>query len=88
VRRREYWDGTACRRRGDGRRVAAGKQALQARRRRRPPGARRRRPRRPLDHDANVTLWEQRGIAAAYIDDERAAGAAFDMMLALDPATS
>ena len=39
----------------------------------------------PLDHDSNVTLWEQRGIAAAYVDDEAAATAAFDMMLALDP---
>src|SRR5262249_36377801 len=39
----------------------------------------------PLDHDANVTLWEQRGIAAAYVDDERTASAAFDMLLALDP---
>ena len=39
----------------------------------------------PLDHDSNVTLWEQRGIAAAYIDDEPTATSAFDMMLALDP---
>ncbi|TMQ17498.1 MAG: hypothetical protein E6J91_10020 [Deltaproteobacteria bacterium] len=83
----EYWDGTACRPRGDGAaRVAAGKQALakldvdlarQALDAADRGG--------PLDHDANVTLWEQRGIAAAYVDDERAAGAAFDMMLALDP---
>ena len=83
----EYWDGTACRPRGDGAaRVAAGKQALakldvdlarQALDAAERGG--------PLDHDANVTLWEQRGIAAAYVDDERAASAAFDMMLALDP---
>ncbi len=39
----------------------------------------------PLDHQTNVTLWEQRGIAAAYGDDEPAAQRAFDMMLALDP---
>lgn len=39
----------------------------------------------PLDHDTNVSLWEQRGIAAAYVDDDPAARAAFDMMLALDP---
>jgi len=39
----------------------------------------------PLDHDANVTLWEQRGIAAAYVDDVSAATVAFDMVLALDP---
>jgi hypothetical protein len=40
----------------------------------------------PLDHETNVTLWEQRGIAAAYVDDEAAAVTAFDMLLALDPA--
>jgi hypothetical protein len=39
----------------------------------------------PLDHETNVTLWEQRGIAAAYVDDEATARAAFDMLLALDP---
>ncbi len=83
----EYWDGAACRPRGDGAaQVAAGKQALarldvdlarQALDAAERGG--------PLDHDANVTLWEQRGIAAAYVDDERTASAAFDMMLALDP---
>ena len=83
----EYWDGAACRPRGEGAaRVAAGKQALarldvdlarQALDAADRGG--------PLDHDANVTLWEQRGIAAAYVDDERTASAAFDMMLALDP---
>jgi hypothetical protein len=83
----EYWDGAACRPRGDGAaRVAAGKQALarldvdvarQALDAAERGG--------PLDHDANVTLWEQRGIAAAYVDDERTAGAAFERMLALDP---
>jgi hypothetical protein len=83
----EHWNGSACAPRGEGAaRVAAGKQALakldvdvaklaleaadQA---------------GPLDHDANVTLWEQRGIAAAYLDDETSARAAFDMLLALDP---
>ena len=39
----------------------------------------------PLDHDHHVMLWEQRGIAAAYVDDEAGAKTAFDMMLALDP---
>jgi hypothetical protein len=39
----------------------------------------------PLDHDANVKLWEQRGIVAAYGDDTAGAKAAFDMLLALDP---
>lgn len=39
----------------------------------------------PLDHATNVMLWEQRGIARAYVDDEPGASAAFDMLLALDP---
>jgi hypothetical protein len=39
----------------------------------------------PLDRDANVKLWEQRGIVAAYGDDTAGAKAAFDMLLALDP---
>jgi hypothetical protein len=82
-----YWNGTACVARGDGAAkieagktalanldVDAAKTALEAA----PAGG-------PLAHDANVTLWEQRGIAAAYIDDEPSATAAFDMLLALDP---
>jgi hypothetical protein len=83
----EYWDGSACRPRGDAAaKVAAGKQAL-ARldvevARAALDGAERG---GPLDHETNVTLWEQRGIAAAYVDDERTASAAFDMLLALDP---
>jgi hypothetical protein len=39
----------------------------------------------PLDHETNIRLWEQRGIAAAYTDDEATATTAFDMLLALDP---
>jgi tetratricopeptide (TPR) repeat protein len=39
----------------------------------------------PLDYDSHVALWEQRGIAAAYADDEAGALAAFDMLLTLDP---
>lgn len=83
----EHWDGAACRPRGDGAaQVAAGKQALAAldvdTARLALDAADRG---GPLDHDAHVTLWEQRGIAAAYLDDERSASAAFDMLLALDP---
>jgi hypothetical protein len=83
----EFWVGNACRPRGDGAaKVAAGKQALA---RLEVDAARAALDAAdrggPLDHEANVTLWEQRGIAAAYVDDERAAGAAFDMLLALDP---
>lgn len=39
----------------------------------------------PLDHASDVALWEQRGIAAAYLDDPKTATSAFDMLLALDP---
>jgi len=83
----EYWDGTACKPRGDAAaKVAAGKQALakldvdaaKLALDAADHGG-------PLDHDANVTLWEQRGIAAAYVNDERTASAAFEMLLALDP---
>ncbi|HEU4730317.1 MAG TPA: hypothetical protein VFT22_20610 [Kofleriaceae bacterium] len=83
----EYWDGSACQPRGDAAdKVAAGKQALakldvDAAR----PLLDAADQGGPLDHDANVTLWEQRGIAAAYVNDERSASAAFDMLLALDP---
>jgi len=82
-----YWDGAACQPRGDGAaRVAAGKQALarlDVDTAKQSLDAADRGG--PLDHDANVTLWEQRGIAAAYINDEGAATSAFDMLLALDP---
>lgn len=39
----------------------------------------------PLDLASHVTLWEQRGIAAAYVNDEAQALRAFAMLLALDP---
>jgi hypothetical protein len=39
----------------------------------------------PLDYDSHIALWEQRGIAAAYSDDETTALRAFDMLLTLDP---
>jgi hypothetical protein len=83
----EHWDGAACKPRGDAAaKVAAGKQALatldvdvaRAALEAADRGG-------PLDHASNVTLWEQRGIAAAYVNDERTATAAFDMLLALDP---
>lgn len=85
----QHWDGAACRARGAaaaliarGREalsrdadVEAAKVALDAAER---EGG-------PRDHEANVLLWQQRGIAAAYVDDDAAAAAAFDMLLALDP---
>jgi hypothetical protein len=83
----EYWDGAACKPRGDAAaQIARGKQALavldvevaaQALTAAEHGG--------PLSHDAHVTLWEQRGIAAAYVNDAATATQAFDMMLALDP---
>jgi hypothetical protein len=79
-----YWAG-ACKPRGDGAaKIAAGKAALvnqdvDAAKVELDAAA------GPLDHQANITLWEQRGIAAAYVDDEPGATAAFDMLLALDP---
>ena len=83
-----YWDGAACTPRGEGpAQVAAGKQALAkldvdtARVALDAAGKA-----GPLDHESNVTLWEQRGIAAAYVNDEPGARGAFDMLLALDPA--
>src|SRR5262249_28641193 len=39
----------------------------------------------PRDHESNILLWQQRGIAAAYVDDDAAAARAFEMVLALDP---
>jgi len=82
------WDGHACVAIGDGpAKIAAGKQALAALKMDDAKAALDAAEKSgPLDHTSNVTLWEQRGIAAAYIDDEPGAGAAFDMLLALDPA--
>lgn len=82
-----FWDGAACKPRGDAAvKVEAGKQALA---RLDVDAARTELAAAdqggPLDHGANVTLWEQRGIAAAYVNDEPTARAAFDMLLALDP---
>ena len=83
----QYWDGKACVARGDAAsRLVAGKAALddanlEAAKLALDAAA----SAGPLDHDANITLWEQRGIAAAYADDEATARAAFQMLLALDP---
>jgi len=84
----QFWDGTACKPAGDApQKLAAGSEALAkldvdaakaALDQVDAAG--------PLDHDTNIRLWEQRGIAAAYVDDEATATRAFDMVLALDPA--
>ena len=83
----EYWDGRACAKAGDAPgKLDAGAKALAELK---VDDAKRdldaAEHAGPLDHDHHVLLWEQRGIAAAYVDDEPGAKAAFDMMLALDP---
>jgi hypothetical protein len=82
-----YWDGAACKPRGDGAaQIARGQEALakqDVEQAKAPLDAADRGG--PLDLESNITLWEQRGIAAAYLDDEKTATAAFDMLLALDP---
>jgi hypothetical protein len=82
-----YWNGTACTPRGDGaKNIAAGvaalveqdvdkaKIALDAAER---AGH--------LDHQSNITLWEQRGIAAGFVEDQKTAERYFDTLLAIDP---
>jgi len=81
-----YWDGARCAPRGDGAaKVAAGKAAL-AKLDLDEANSALAAAAGPLDHATNITLWEQRGIAAAYADDEKTARADFAMLLALDPA--
>lgn len=83
----EFWDGTRCAPRGDApghlarskaaldeQNVDTANQALDAAAK---AG--------PLDHEANIALWEQRGIAASFAEDDAKARAAFEMLLALDP---
>ena len=83
----EFWAGTACKPRGTGAAdIATGKVALDkfdvdTAKVALDAGA----AHGPLARDANITLWEQRGIAAAYVDDAPHAREAFDMLLALDP---
>jgi hypothetical protein len=83
----EYWAGAACKPSGDApKKLAEGEKALAAQDLDAAKTALDAVEQAgPLDHETNVTLWEQRGIAAAYGDDEPTAQHAFDMMLALDP---
>lgn len=84
----QFWDGSRCVPRGDGaERVAAGTAALAAQDAVGAKAALDAAAERggPLDHETHVTLWEQRGIASAFLEDEAAARTAFDMLLALDP---
>src|SRR5512135_2404685 len=83
----EYWDGKACAKAGDApAKLAAGKQALDELKVDEAKVALDAAEKAgPLDHEHHIELWEQRGIAAAYVDDEAGARSAFDMLLALDP---
>ncbi len=83
----QYWSKGACVKAGDApAKLAAGKQALDALKVDDAKAALdAAEAAGPLDREHNVALWEQRGIAAAYVDDEASATAAFDMLLALDP---
>ena len=85
----QYWSGAACKPAGDApAQLAAGIKALAAQdmdAAKASLDAAGAAQAGPLDHQTNVTLWEQRGIAAAYVDDQPSAQRAFDMMLALDP---
>jgi hypothetical protein len=84
----QYWDGAACKARGNGAaRIAAGKDALVKQDVEQAKAALDDAAEHggPLDYETNVTLWEQRGIALAFLEDQKASAAAFEMLLALDP---
>jgi hypothetical protein len=83
----QYWDGSACKQAGDApAKLAAGKQALDELKVDEAKVALDAAEKAgPLDHEHHIALWEQRGIAAAYVDDDAGAQTAFDMLLALDP---
>lgn len=83
----ERWDGRACVVRGDvAPKLAAGKDALADQQVELATAAIDAAAKLgPLDHEAHIMLWEQRGIAAAFLDDVAGARAAFEMLLALDP---
>ncbi len=83
----DHWDGAACKPRGNAAaRLAESKAALDAANVEAASTALDAAATSgPLDHEANISLWEQRGIAASYIDDDANARSAFEMLLALDP---
>lgn len=84
---RERWDGSSCVARGDvAPKLAAGKDALADQQVELATAAIDAAAKLgPLDHEAHIMLWEERGIAAAFVDDVSSARAAFEMLLALDP---
>jgi tetratricopeptide (TPR) repeat protein len=81
----EHWDGTTCVARGGIDELEAGRRALAAFEVDAAIAALDRAAAAPLDHARHVALWEQRGIAQAYLEREPEALAAFDRLLALDP---
>ncbi len=81
----QRWDGATCAPRAGVADLDAGTRALAAFEVDTAVAALDRAAAHPLDHPRHVTLWEQRGIAQAYLEREPDALAAFDMLLALDP---
>jgi hypothetical protein len=83
----EYFDGKTCAKTGDApAKLAAGKQALDELKVDDAKAALDAAEKAgPLDREHHIELYEEKGIAAAYGDDEAGAQQAFDMLLALDP---
>ncbi len=83
----QYWTGTTCAPRGDSAsKLAESKKALDDAQPEIANAALDAAAKAgPLDHEANITLWEQRGISASFDEDAPRAHDAFDMLLALDP---
>ncbi len=79
------WDGAACVARTGPLDIAAGAAALARFEVETAVAALDRGAAHPLDHASHVRLWEQRGIARAYLELESDARAAFTTLLALDP---
>lgn len=79
------WDGKACVAITGGEELQAGAAALMNMQADAALVALDRAAAHPLDHSRHVMLWEQRGLAHAYLDHEPDALAAFDTLLALDP---
>jgi hypothetical protein len=83
----QYWTGSACAKRAEVQtQLAASKEALEVPEIEAATTALAAvRAAGPLAHDANISLWEQLGIAAAFVDKIEEARTAFTQLLALDP---
>jgi hypothetical protein len=83
----DYWNKTTCTPRGDGaKHVADGVDALVAQdveKARASFDAAEKAGH--LDHKTNITLWEQRGVAAAFLHEQKPTEDAFERLLAIDP---